>query len=470
MRLWGKITAICGMVMILVMSISFFAVLQLLEHTLYRTQEENAKKSLAMYCSNIISASEASAVGVRQTTLKSIVQYYFSDYAALVQTDEVFFSLVSGRQYLFDRSPYDPASQLPSVQDREGDDRPQESRVQFKHIRKEGAAVLIGCLPFSVAGQQFDAYITMDISSTQRQIVILWVLSLGVLLLACAAVGTAVALLVRRALSPIDSLTKSSVSISNGQYHLRTNYKGNDEIGTLSVAFDKMADSIEETVTSLDLELHKQQLLVGALSHEIKTPMTAMMGYADAFLRMPLSEEQKIECARKIYHAGKHMEKLTQKMMELVGMMDMGEIEKTAIPVPEFADHLRELLPPQTKIRYDARRLWGDESLLISLVSNLVRNAFRASGENPQVCVDITEKGSFTQIIVSDKGCGIPPEQIPLITEPFYRVDKARSREHGGAGLGLAICKKICEYHGGGLAFESRVGQGTTVTASIITN
>ncbi len=469
MRLWGKITAICGVVLVLVMSISFFVILQLVEHTLYHTQEENAKKSLTMYCSNIISSGEISASGLRQTTLRSIVQYYFANSASLAQTDTVFYSLVSHEKYLFDRSPYDPLSVIPYAEDLEENDDPEESQVQLKRTRSGQEAVLVGMVPFTLGEETFQAYISVNISETQRQVMTLQILSLGVLLLACAMVATAVALLIRRALSPIEKLTENAACISNGQYHLRTNYQSRDEIGTLSVAFDKMAESIEEKITSLDLEVHKQQMLVGALSHEIKTPMTAMIGYADTFLRMPLSDDQKNECARKIYHAGKHMEKLTQKMMELVGLADSGEIQKSIIPVSSFAQDLQELLPAQVKIQYDTERLWGDESLLISMVTNLVENAVRASGEDPQICVYITEKGQFTQILVSDTGCGIPPEQIPLITEPFYRVDKARSRKHGGAGLGLAICKKICEYHGGTLTIESTVGQGTTVTASIIT-
>lgn len=470
MRLWVKITAICTIVLVFIITISFGVVLQLQKNSLHQSEEDNARKNLVLYCTNIISASTASGSNLRQTTMRSVVQYYFANYASLAETGQTFYSLVSDGKYLFDRSPYDPYSLFPSVQNEEASDNLDESSVQLKRTQKGEDTVLVGKIPFLISNQEFEAYISVDISETERQIATLQIVSAVLLGIACVMTAFIVIFLVRRTLSPIEKLTKNAVCISNGQYHLRTNYKGKDEIGTLSVTFDKMADSIEEKITSLDQELQKQQLLLGALSHEMKTPMTALMGYADSLLRMPLSERQKMECARKIYHAGSLMESLTQKMMALVGMSDTEQIEKTEIDCADFVEELRELIPPQVVVCCEVDRIFGDEALLLSMVLNLVENALRASGDTPQVTVKITKKDGFTQIIVSDKGCGIAEDQIPLITEPFYRVDKARSRKHGGAGLGLAICKKICECHGGTLSITSKIGEGTTVTAALMTN
>ncbi len=467
MRLWVKITAICTAVLFFIMSSSFFVILRLQENTLRRAEEDSTRKSLVMYCTNIITASSTYGIDLRQSTLKSVVQYYFAEYAPLVQTDQVFYSLVSDGAYLFDRSPYDPYAVLPSVQNEEMVAMPGESSVQLKRVRNGKDTVLVGGISFTVSDQPFEAYISVNISETEQQIANLRILSTVLLVISCISVGFIIAFLIRRTLSPIGKLTKNAVSISNGQYHLRTNYTSKDEIGTLSLAFDKMADSIEEKITSLDSELQKQQLLLGALSHEMKTPMTALIGYADSLLRMPLNEAQKNECARKIYHAGNLMESLTQKMMELVGMSDTEQIRKETIDSTSFLEDLRELLPKQVQLQCEVDGIFGDKTLLLSMISNLVENAMRASGDIPQVSVRITKKDEFTQINVSDKGCGIPENQIPLITEPFYRVDKARSRKHGGAGLGLAICKRICECHGGTLSIESKVGEGTTVTAVV---
>ena len=119
MRLWVKITAICTAVLFFIMSSSFFVILRLQENTLRRAEEDSTRKSLVMYCTNIITASSTYGIDLRQSTLRSVVQYYFAEYASLVQTDEVFYSLVSEGAYLFDRSPYDPYEVLPSVQNEE---------------------------------------------------------------------------------------------------------------------------------------------------------------------------------------------------------------------------------------------------------------------------------------------------------------------------------------------------------------
>ena len=327
---------------------------------------------------------------------------------------------------------------------------------------------MVGEYIFQVGKEFFQAYISVNVNGTENTIRAIRGFTLVLLLLAWSLVGAGIAFLIRRTLRPIEQLTENSIAISNGDYHLRTNYKGADEVGQLSMAFDKMAESIEEKITSLDEELQKRQLLLGALSHEMKTPMTAIIGYADSLIRMPLNDQQKSDCAEKIYRAGKHTAQLSQKMMELVGLAKE-EIHKVPIQTEVFAEHLRDFIPAKIPVTWDISPIWGDETLLLSLVVNLVENGLRASGDRPDISVHITAQGNFTCIIVKDHGCGIPKEQIPLIVEPFYRVDKARSRKHGGAGLGLTICREICACHGGSLHIESEEKQGTTVTAKILT-
>lgn len=466
MRLKGKITTICIVIMVLVMSGCFVVILQIQEKSLRDTDDKNAEKSLAIYCSNIIPISSTASMGMQETTVKSVVAYYFSTYARLAQTENIYYSLVSDGKYLYDMSPYDPYSVLP----KNNFSHSEETKVSIQRIRDGKNIVIVGCYPFQISNQNFEAYISMNVHETENKIVGLRILCIFLLIFGCMITAVITVLLVRHILSPIEKLTQNAVSISKGDYHLRTNYKSKDEIGILSVAFDKMSESIEEKITCLDIELQKQQLLLGALSHEMKTPMTALIGYADSLLRMPLNEAQKNECARKIYHAGSLMESLTQKMMELVGMSDIEQIKKETIDSTVFLEDLRELISREVGIYCDVDKIFGDKTLLLSMVMNLVENAMRASGDTPQVSVQITNKDGFTQIIVSDKGCGIAEDQIPLITEPFYRVDKARSRKYGGTGLGLAICKRICECHNGTLSIESKVGEGTTVTAHIITN
>lgn len=200
----------------------------------------------------------------------------------------------------------------------------------------------------------------------------------------------------------------------------------------------------------------------------VKTPMTSIIGYADSLLHMPLIEEQRIVCAEKILAAGKHTEALSQKLVELISLAEREHIDKVRFPACHLAKALRETFGSKVIINCEKFELFGDKTLLLSMAVNLIENAIRVSPEGEKVTVDICRKGMIAYISVSDKGCGIPPDYIDLVTEPFFRVDKARSRRRGGVGLGLTICKLIAEHHGGKITIESEPGQGTRITVSLL--
>ena len=463
MRLSSKNTLLCVGVIFFCLTAVTCVILTIVADSLHKADEENARKALLMYCNNITSVS-TQAEYQRDTTLKSVVGYYFSTYAKLAQTEEVFYSLSCDGRYLFDTSPFDPKA---FFEERETSGE-QASDVTVKQIEKNGTKVLLGSMAFTISDITFHAYIGMDVTGTQNQINALWALSIVLLLFACAVAAIWVAVLMRRALKPLERLTDSAAAISQGEYHLRTNYRGHDEVGALSAAFDQMAQSIEEKINTLDTELHNRELLLGALSHELKTPMTAMIGYADSLLRMPLSPEQRSDCIRKLYESCLRTESLSQKMVELVGLTSGNTISKKLFETECLVEPLQELYP-FVAFSVKTEKLFGDETLLYSLTANLIHNAVKASGANPKIRVEFSSDSRRQAIVVSDEGCGIPADHIPLLTQPFYRVDKARARKDGGAGLGLAICQKICELHGGTLSIESEVGIGTTVAATMIT-
>ena len=108
--------------------------------------------------------------------------------------------------------------------------------------------------------------------------------------------------------------------------------------------------------------------------------------------------------------------------------------------------------------------LTGDADLLFSLLTNLTDNAVKASPEHTVIRLTASREGNLQAMSVIDQGSGIPADKIALVTEPFYRVDKARSRKLGGAGLGLSLCQMIAQAHGGRLNIQSEVGKGTTIS------
>ena len=119
----------------------------------------------------------------------------------------------------------------------------------------------------------------------------------------------------------------------------------------------------------------------------------------------------------------------------------------------------------QLKIEYEAFSMKMDSALLESLLVNLIDNALKATDAGGSVLVKAYEKSGKKIFEVTDTGRGIPEEELGKITDAFYMVDKSRSRKEGGSGLGLALCVKVAELHGGSLKIESQPGEGTTVRA-----
>ena len=212
---------------------------------------------------------------------------------------------------------------------------------------------------------------------------------------------------------PLDKLTKATKKLAEGELSYRADIRTGDEIGQLSESFDAMAQKLEENVEQLQDAMHRQEEFMGSFAHEMKTPMTSIIGYADHLRPVYTKNDIGIECSG-----------------------DEGEC----------------LLEPE---------------LVKSLLINLVDNARKALGHGGLIRISsqLTDTGCI--IRVRDNGPGIPPEAIAHLTEAFYRVDKSRSRAQGGAGLGLALCSDIARLHNGSIEFESSRETGTCVTVHL---
>lgn len=166
MRLRGKIIAICIAVVVSVMSGGFLIILRIQEKSLRDADEENAEKLLAIYCSNVASASSTAGVDMQNTTLQSVAAYYFSTYSRLIGTEDIYYSLVFDGKYLYDMSPYDPYTVF-----KEGAPPAQgEADVIIKRVRAGKDTVLVGYCPFRLSNQVFEGYISMNVSETENKI------------------------------------------------------------------------------------------------------------------------------------------------------------------------------------------------------------------------------------------------------------------------------------------------------------
>ena len=290
-------------------------------------------------------------------------------------------------------------------------------------------------------------------------------LGLEAVVLAAAALVTA--LLARQMTRPLQILRTASAEIAGGDYDRRTALHTGDELENVSQSFDKMADAVQEKIADLEADVQRREDFVGAFTHELKTPMTSIIGYADMLHTMQTDPDEQREAAAAIVHEGRRLEALSRKLLALLGLNEEG-VELTAVPLPALWPRLHAACPDVTlRTPTAAPTVRGDADLLLDLLCNLVQNAAKASAPGAPVLVLCAQAGDAVTLTVADRGCGIPPELIPRVTEPFYMVDKSRARRQGGSGLGLALCQRIAAAHGSALRIESEPGRGTRVSVTL---
>ena len=217
--------------------------------------------------------------------------------------------------------------------------------------------------------------------------------------------------------------------------------------------------------TALQQLNDRQSRFVADLTHELKTPLTSLIGYADLLRGGTLDAERRRTAAEALYHESARLESLSQQLLALNGLQADGVVLRPVRVAAAFADAVRSL--PDVVLDCDAPAeavVLADRVLLADLVRNLALNAWHAGPQDGAVHLRCTDAGECWRLTVQDTGCGIPAEALPHLTEPFYRVDKARARANGGSGVGLALCAQIAEAFGTQMTFASRVGEGTTVT------
>lgn len=267
---------------------------------------------------------------------------------------------------------------------------------------------------------------------------------------------------------PLKRLQLSADKIAMGEYSGRVKENGQDEIGELARSFNQMAEAVEQKVEELKLEAVRKEQFMGDFSHEIKTPMTAIIGYADTLYQKELSRKETREAAGYILNEGMRLESLAKKMMGFIAL-DNEDLCFEEIPADEFFQDILQTMSPffsdgEICFRISCQEgcLYAEWDLLKTLVINLIDNAKKAESRRIFLRGEPEEEGY--RITISDDGRGIPAESLSRVQDAFYMVDKSRSRKQNGAGLGLALCKKIAALHGTFLSFYSREGKGTTIT------
>lgn len=265
---------------------------------------------------------------------------------------------------------------------------------------------------------------------------------------------------------PLVIMQKEMVRVSKGDYNIHLK-EGKNEIGLLASNFNKMSKELETRNNELVDMINSKQLFIDNLSHEINTPLTSILGYSELLEKADCSEEQKIKFLVNIQEEAKRINDIHKKLL-LLSYKKNADLEKKDVDANKIFDEVQRSVEFKLQkhdmnlvINNSLDKIYGDETLISMCVANLVSNAINASKDGSKIIIESFEQNEKTYIQVIDEGQGISKENIEKIVEPFYRVDKARSRKNGGAGLGLSICKSIMELHNGTLKIESELGKGS---------
>lgn len=271
----------------------------------------------------------------------------------------------------------------------------------------------------------------------------------------------------------MQKLSRATRQFARGKYDVQVDIKSSDEIGMLASDFNWMAGTMNQQMEKLQDEVRRQEEFTAAFAHELKTPLTSIIGYADTIRQMELSKEETDLCADYIFRQGKRLQSLSYKLLDMT-MAEKKDITLKEIFVPEFLAEVERTVHVALREKYlrllvqaEEGIIYGDRDLLSSLCINLIDNARKASPEGKMIWLTgAVVPGGYT-ISVEDEGGGLPPEEVCRVTEAFYMVDKSRARKEGGAGLGLALCQKIVELHQGSWQFDNRPGQGLKITVRL---
>ena len=454
MKLWQKTSLICIAVLLVIVTACSAVLLihsknSILELTYSRARDR--QKSLASSFSEM--AGYYIAENDSRTVENSLVNYCFSRFAdsssVLMRGDETLYSGVS----------VDPRALLPLSEIEYG--------AQLTEREIEGRNVLIVGSLVMVRSTSYAVYVVEDISTTYNSIATMaWTfaaVSLAGILLGAGSI----ALLMRRSTRPLTALAETARQIAGGDYSMRADVHTGDEIGALAGDFNLMAEAVEARIAELMETAERQRLFIGGVTHEFKTPLTALLLHARMLRRANMTEEERDNSLAHIESQCAWLERLVQTLLRLITLER--DIERRPCEVDELFDRVRQNTQKSLadrgvtlNVQSNGETLDCNADLVQSMLINLVDNAakaYNADAADKRVLLTF----SNNTIQVKDFGRGIPKEAMERIFEPFYMVDKSRSKKAGGSGLGLALVKRIANAHDAELIIESNIEKGTTV-------
>jgi heavy metal sensor kinase len=334
-----------------------------------------------------------------------------------------------------------------------------------------GAELLIYSLPYAVPGAgTFLIEVGAPyhpIENTLHGLLLLFAVILPVALTLAIGGGY---VLMKRALQPVDQITRAAESITSRNLAERLPIPNTgDEVERLSATLNRMIERLEHSFRQI------AQFTADA-SHELRTPLTILRGELEVALRRDALTAEAREVIESVLEETERLSKTVEHLM-ILSRFDSGELKLRRSSF-DLASLCRETVEQMNLLAEDKGiqlecfaservEVNADPLRVRQVLINLVDNAIKYTLAGGRVSITVAHEADQAVIEVADTGPGIPAEALPHIFDRFYRVDKARARAAGGSGLGLAIAKSICELHGGRIKVESQVGKGTCFRVEI---
>lgn len=337
-------------------------------------------------------------------------------------------------------------------------------------VRADGAVYMLTGTLLSLEGVDYQLVTWDDLTAVyqleERQFWYGRLMSVG-----CAVVVALLLLvLVRVLLRPLGRVNRGMRRIARGEYGGHVTVAGGDELAELARNMNGMSQAIAANVQALEQVAEDRRIFIANLAHEMKTPLTSILGFADILrVKRSVSDRERREYAGIIVEEAKRLRSLSGKLMELITMGN-GQVERVPVALRDLFEETAAALHPllQTagvtlQVHAPEVTVLADRELFKSLLYNLIDNAAKASAPGQVVELAAARGEDGLEITVRDHGRGIPEKDVRRVIQPFYMLDKSRTRKAGGAGLGLALCVEIARLHDTELQIESREGEGTVI-------
>ncbi|RAP78491.1 sensor histidine kinase [Paenibacillus montanisoli] len=275
--------------------------------------------------------------------------------------------------------------------------------------------------------------------------------------------------------APIRRLNKGVKAIAAGAYDQRVKVGANDEFGELAQDFNRMADAVSNHIDTINKASEDKEIFINNLTHELKTPITAIKGYSEFLNHANHNEEERKMAVQYIYEHIARLDVLSGKLMQLLYLkseeiaLKPVDIEKLFSYVANMERHHLEAKQMTIIRECLADEVYGDQELLQSMFINFVENSIKASSSGGMIKLRSYHGHEGVVLEVLDNGRGIPEKDIAKITEAFYVVDRSRSKELGGIGLGLSICNQIAQLHHANIQIDSKENEYTRVSVYFTT-